>query len=107
MFVTLAGHLTNCLLYFLAVIFDDQLYEFWHKLAVDWQREAKRLDHLTMVSIAGGYRDLLVTTPLTRWTHRDLNTIDVRSTDVDFVWTDADHLCIVWCNQLMRSVIDQ
>ncbi|XP_070379088.1 GPI inositol-deacylase-like [Dermacentor albipictus] len=53
-----------------------------------------------MVSVAGGRRDTLVRTELTRL-EPHAHHISTTSTAVPGVWASADHLTIVWCQQLV------
>lgn len=63
-----------------------------------WNKRAKELSILRVVSISGGLRDALVPDELTD----DTDLIHFSTAGIDGVEVEADHLCIVWCNQLVR-----
>uniref|UniRef100_A0A914W163 GPI inositol-deacylase n=1 Tax=Plectus sambesii TaxID=2011161 RepID=A0A914W163_9BILA len=94
------------------VRFDTELTHFLVAVNEYWASNANSsLAHLTIASIAGGSHDLLVPSYLTKWPaafndpHPDaMRLIQQTSANVDLVWAEADHLCIVWCNQLIRVI---
>lgn len=50
------------------------------------------------ISIDGGLRDELIDPA---WTRASF-VLHASSTEIDDVWLESDHQCIVWCNQLVR-----
>ncbi|VDD96336.1 unnamed protein product [Enterobius vermicularis] len=56
--------------------------------------------HVPMISISGGLKDILVPEHLSV----DTDFYHFSTTAIDGVEAEADHLCIVWCNQLVRKV---
>jgi hypothetical protein len=88
-----------------AILFDHEITTFWEGMNRAWQAGLAR--DIPLVSISGGYKDDLVPSHLTRLPLTDEidEMISVDAAQVQGVWTDADHLCIVWCNQLVRSVL--
>ncbi|GMH43381.1 hypothetical protein BSKO_11303 [Bryopsis sp. KO-2023] len=58
-----------------------------------------------LISIYGGSRDVQVPFVLTRFkgliTDPDCPNFEVAMSDIPTVWVEADHQCIVWCNQLI------
>lgn len=56
----------------------------------------------TLVSIGGGRRDILVSTFQTIEPSADLNVV---SSGIPKVWASADHLCILWCKQLVLTIV--
>lgn len=65
------------------------------------KKESKMLDDKLLITIGGGNRDLLVHSGLTDSKFSDLH---VMTTGIPKVWVEADHLCIVWCHQLVLVV---
>ncbi|XP_044252309.1 GPI inositol-deacylase [Tribolium madens] len=54
----------------------------------------------TFVSITGGYNDFLVPSFLTKLD----GSINVVSTQIPRSWLPADHVCILWCKQLILAI---
>lgn len=65
------------------------------------------LQHLSVISIAGGDRDLLVRSDLTviPSKYNQHNDFNVHTNSIPTVWVSTDHLCIIWCKQLVLSII--
>lgn len=63
--------------------------------------ESRILDDKLFITIGGGNRDLLVHPGLTNSKFSDLH---ATTTGIPKVWAEADHLCIVWCLQLVLVV---
>ncbi|KAG5671431.1 hypothetical protein PVAND_001627 [Polypedilum vanderplanki] len=63
--------------------------------------QKKLLDDKLLITIGGGSKDLLVHSGLTDSKFSDLH---VMSTAMSKVWVESDHLCIVWCLQLVLVV---
>lgn len=57
------------------------------------------------ISISGGLNDIQVRSDVTNFPKPTPSHIAVNSYALTHVWATADHLCIVWCNQLVRLVI--
>ena len=68
------------------------LESFWTK---------SRPPGLSLVSIAGGLRDVQVRSGLTSDPQADINTV---TEAIPGAWVSADHKCIVWCKQLVQSL---
>jgi glycosylphosphatidylinositol deacylase len=85
------------------LVLDRYTREFYDTVNAFWNNtsSAASLSHLTFVSIGGGERDILVRSGLTSSSHADVNVI---STDASGIWVSADHLCIVWCKQLVLAL---
>lgn len=60
-----------------------------------------QLDDKLLITIGGGRKDLMVHSGLTDSKYSDLH---VMSTEMSKVWAESDHLCIVWCLQLVLVV---
>ncbi|KAH7943919.1 hypothetical protein HPB52_013127 [Rhipicephalus sanguineus] len=78
-----------------AAILDSHLDAVYAKIRETWSPPP-----VIMVSVGGGRRDTLVRTELTRLEPHPHH-ISTTSTAVPGVWASADHLTIVWCQQLV------
>uniref|UniRef100_A0ABD2VTV1 GPI inositol-deacylase n=1 Tax=Trichogramma kaykai TaxID=54128 RepID=A0ABD2VTV1_9HYME len=56
----------------------------------------------TVISIGGGPRDILVPSSQTIDEHADINAL---TTSIPGVWRSTDHLCILWCKQLILNIV--
>ncbi|XP_008210404.2 GPI inositol-deacylase [Nasonia vitripennis] len=56
----------------------------------------------TVISIGGGPRDILVPSSQTIDQYADINTL---TTSIPGVWRSTDHLCILWCKQLIMNIV--
>lgn len=61
-----------------------------------------RKNGTTVVSIGGGPKDILVPSSQTIDASADLN---VLTTNIPGVWRSTDHLCILWCKQLILNIV--
>lgn len=66
-----------------------------------WRKHKKELANLLVLSVSGGLKDHLVPEHFTL----DNGIRHVSTIAVDGIELETDHLCIVWCNQLVRFVI--
>ncbi|CAL8140371.1 unnamed protein product [Orchesella dallaii] len=82
-------------------IFDPEQDLFYHALNKNWTK-SEISEEITVISIAGGDRDLLVPPKFTKW---EGNSLQVKATGIPSVWASTDHLCIVWCKQLVLSTV--
>ncbi|XP_023238097.1 GPI inositol-deacylase-like, partial [Centruroides sculpturatus] len=90
------------------IAMDPFISMYYDKLQIEWQRKRySELQHLSFISIAGGNRDLLVRSDLTiiPSSYNLQNDINVHTNSIPAVWVSTDHLCIIWCKQLVLSVI--
>jgi len=84
------------------LLLDATIYKTYKRLTQFWTDNT--FDNLTLISIAGGSLDNIV--------HSDgVNTASfipathgftTYTTSIPGVWTGADHMAILWCNQLIR-----
>lgn len=74
---------------------------FYYALKRNWTRFPEISSNISVVSIAGGERDYLVFSKLTRWPQA----IQTISSGIPGVWASTDHLCIAWCKQLVLTTI--
>ncbi|KAG1705468.1 GPI inositol-deacylase [Nymphon striatum] len=85
---------------------DKYLHKFYHKVNYHWihniSADGGGIDHVSVISIGGGDRDILVRSYLTR--------MDPLASSIPNSWASTDHLCIIWCKQLVlataRMLID-
>ena len=77
------------------VVADSSTQRFYDDLTSYWTKS--RPPGLSLVSIAGGLRDIQVRSGLTSDPHADINTV---TEAIPGAWVSADHKCIVWCKQV-------
>ncbi|RWS06994.1 GPI inositol-deacylase-like protein [Dinothrombium tinctorium] len=78
--------------------FYDTVNQHWDKI-----RTEPQMSHLTVISINGGFNDKLVKNELTQL-HSPLienGDLSLSTSMIPDVWLSTDHLCIVWCRQLI------
>lgn len=83
--------------------FYNHINWFWHMKGYG---SNSSLTNISMVSIGGGFRDLLVRSSVTSL-HGHLphsQGISVISTSIPRVWASVDHLCLCWCKQLVLVI---
>ncbi|VDK44192.1 unnamed protein product [Anisakis simplex] len=84
---------------------DDYLVNAYEKMKRSWLERERELRNLQVISISGGLKDVMVPEYLTRNVNGDGKFIKHFITaGIDGVELDTDHLCIVWCNQLVRLI---
>ena len=94
------------------VSLDPQLAEYYDNVNNLWRTAAPgsqsspRLQNVTLVSVSGGHRDLLVRSSLSslRQLAPGMQSISVVATSVPTVWVSIDHLCLCWCKQLVLVI---
>lgn len=87
---------------FLVVYVDFQMRVFYNSVNNYWKVHRQgSLSHLNVISLAGGINDKLVRSDLAFLPEDYRNDFSYISTSVEDVWASADHLCIVWCRQLV------
>uniref|UniRef100_A0A915I5K2 GPI inositol-deacylase n=1 Tax=Romanomermis culicivorax TaxID=13658 RepID=A0A915I5K2_ROMCU len=67
----------------------------------DFENENK----IIQVSIGGGFNDLQVNEHLNNFPLNLSLQISTIASSLPQVWASTDHLCIVWCNQLVRLIV--
>ncbi|XP_064407052.1 GPI inositol-deacylase-like isoform X3 [Halichondria panicea] len=77
------------------ISFDSLLHGFYEREGV------VNMSHVTLVSIAGGKRDVMVPTAITP--HQ--GAINLASPAVPRNWVSSDHRAIVWCRRLQLALI--
>lgn len=89
--------------------FDPQLMDYYETVNRFWRSQAfsndteKRLKNITLVSVSGGLRDVLVRSSPSSMNHlaSQSQAISLVTTSVPKVWLSIDHLCLCWCRQLV------
>ncbi|GAU96209.1 hypothetical protein RvY_07686-2 [Ramazzottius varieornatus] len=96
------------------IVADFDYGEYFDDVNDYWTRSVNgSLRHVVMVSFAGGHRDVLVRSDrsdLTLLFGDNDRFISITTTSIPAVWASTDHLCIVWCKQLViataRAIFD-
>ncbi|XP_026821729.1 GPI inositol-deacylase isoform X2 [Rhopalosiphum maidis] len=78
----------------------DQVEKIWGN-GLDKPRSSF-LSNISLLSIGGGHRDLMVWPCLTYTPHADINALSLA---IPGVWTSTDHQCILWCKSLVKSIV--
>ncbi|PNF36371.1 GPI inositol-deacylase, partial [Cryptotermes secundus] len=84
---------------------DSFITRYYDNVNAYWRANRKaegNLSHVTFASIGGGHRDILVRSGLTQTEEADVN---ILSTAVPTVWLSTDHLCSVWCKELVLVIV--
>ncbi|XP_031572800.1 GPI inositol-deacylase-like [Actinia tenebrosa] len=85
--------------------FYNRIKKYWNN-EVSVTRDNSTLRNVTVVSVSGGFRDLLVrssTTSLQNYLDHS-QAISVVTTSIPRVWLSVDHLCLCWCKQLVLVI---
>ncbi|MCP9265688.1 GPI inositol-deacylase [Dirofilaria immitis] len=82
------------------MVFDWYLKNMYNRMHDSWRKQEKELSNLLVLSISGGLKDHLVPEHFTL----DNGIRHVSTTAVNGIELETDHLCIVWCNQLVRYI---
>ncbi|XP_011494323.1 PREDICTED: GPI inositol-deacylase [Ceratosolen solmsi marchali] len=82
-------------------IYPDFTFLNYYKKLSDSMMYLKQ-NETTVISIGGGPRDILVPSFQTYDEYADLN---VLTTSIPGVWRSTDHLCILWCKQLILNIV--
>lgn len=82
------------------IVFDRTFANYYQNLEASMNE--LKLAGVTSISIGGGPRDHLVTAEQTIDSSADMNLL---SNSIPDVWRSTDHLCILWCKQLVLSIV--
>ncbi|KAL5968300.1 GPI inositol-deacylase [Taenia solium] len=77
----------------------DRIYEFWRNVPLD-----SSYDHVTFLSITGGISDHQVWDGLGKTTLPVDRALHLSTPSINKVWLSCDHLCILWCRQLVIRI---
>jgi len=79
---------------------DYVINNFYKRVNHHWMTSSS-LNHVTLISIAGGSRDIQVTSSLAHLPNVTSSALSVVTSSIPRVHLTTDHLCIVWCKQLV------
>ncbi|VIO87117.1 Uncharacterized protein BM_BM5838 [Brugia malayi] len=82
------------------MVFDWYLENIYDRMHKNWREHEKKLASLLVLSVSGGLKDHLVPEHFTL----DNGVRHISTTAIDGIELETDHLCIVWCNQLLRYI---
>lgn len=88
---------------------DPQLTDYYENVNGFWSSQVfgngteSRLNNVTLLSVSGGLRDVLVRSSPSSMTQliAQSQAISVVTTFVPRAWVSVDHLCLCWCRQLV------
>ncbi|GCB65902.1 GPI inositol-deacylase isoform X2 [Scyliorhinus torazame] len=89
------------------LLVDRYLKDFYTTVNNYWILKEKDLRNITILSMGGGFRDYQVRSGLTIVPSLGLynNTLNVVTSAVPKAWLSTDHLCIVWCKELVLATV--
>ena len=96
------------------VSFDADIVKTYQKVNDYWRQAYSQkwannnpLWHVTLISIAGGGLDTIVPSDYTSISSLvpETHGFTVYTSSIPNVWTGADHLSILWCDQLRKAII--
>ncbi|XP_075036065.1 GPI inositol-deacylase [Mixophyes fleayi] len=84
---------------------DYYLTEFYALVNNYWILNANELQNITILSVAGGFRDYQIRSGLTFLpaSNHHNSALSVVSTGIPRTWASTDHLSIVWCKELILA----
>lgn len=82
------------------LIMDEAMVNFYESMKNAWHSRREELSHVLVVSYSGGSKDFQVPDHLAAFPHNHV--VHIPSWSIRGVDTSVDHLCILWCNQLIR-----
>ncbi|XP_071976998.1 GPI inositol-deacylase [Engystomops pustulosus] len=84
---------------------DYYLTDFYALVNDYWNLNAHELQNITVLSVAGGFRDYQVRSGLTILPSLNMRNgaLSVVSTSIPRTWASTDHLSIVWCKELILA----
>ncbi|XP_069125572.1 GPI inositol-deacylase-like [Argopecten irradians] len=88
------------------VPFDLKLSTFMKTVNDYWREHGNStLSHVTIVSTGGGHRDVLVRNSFTslKGIVDESNSVYTSTMSVPNAWVSTDHLCAVWCRQMVLA----
>lgn len=82
---------------------DEHIAKYHANVSRFWANSRNSsLKHIAVVSIGGGHRDILVRSELIKSDYTDFSLL---TTAIPTVWVATDHLCILWCKQLILVIV--
>ncbi|KAL1608484.1 GPI inositol deacylase [Paraconiothyrium brasiliense] len=85
----------------------DGINNFWRRAYSQKRESDNPLQHVTLISIAGGGLDTIVSSDYASLASivPETHGFTVFTSSIPNVWTGADHLAITWCDQVRKSVV--
>jgi len=85
----------------------ERINEYWREAYSQKWASDNPLWHVTLISIAGGGLDTIVPSDYTSLSSLvpETHGFTIYTSSIPNVWTGADHLSILWCDQLRRPII--
>ncbi|VDM21152.1 unnamed protein product [Hydatigera taeniaeformis] len=77
----------------------ERIYKFWRSVPLD-----NSYEHVTFLSITGGISDHQVWDGLGKTTLPVDRALHLSTPSINEVWLSCDHLCILWCRQLVFRI---
>ncbi|KJH44710.1 PGAP1-like protein [Dictyocaulus viviparus] len=87
---------------YLAICTDEAMTSFYETMKRGWHLRRDELIDVAVVSYSGGIKDFHIPDHLTSLPESHI--VYVPSWSIRDVDTSVDHLCILWCNQLIRHL---
>jgi hypothetical protein len=95
------------------ISFDPAMVSAYNRINAFWRNsflsKSRRnsLDDVTLVSVAGGGLDTMIPSEYTSLTSLvpDTHGFTVFTSSIPNVWTAADHLAIMWCDQVRKALV--
>ena len=85
----------------------ERINEYWREAYSQKWASDNPLWHVTLISIAGGGLDTIVPSDYTSLSSLvpETHGFTVYTSSIPNVWTGADHLSILWCDQLRKPIV--
>lgn len=85
----------------------DRINDYWREAYSQKWASDNPLWHVTLISIAGGGLDTIVPSDYTSLSSLvpETHGFTIYTSSIPNVWTGADHLSILWCDQLRKPII--
>lgn len=92
-----------------AIYYQKELMDLYREMNAYWAKGLKpggEMEDVLLISLAGSFRDTLIDSALSDLTGLVpyQNGFSCLTPSFPHVWREADHQCILWCNQLVRVV---
>nr|XP_033802288.1 GPI inositol-deacylase isoform X2 [Geotrypetes seraphini] len=86
---------------------DRFIIDFYTNVNNYWILKSKELRNVTILSVAGGFRDYQVRSGLTFLprSNSQHSALSVLSSSVPRCWASTDHLSVVWCKELILATM--
>ncbi|KAK6642802.1 hypothetical protein RUM43_004304 [Polyplax serrata] len=81
--------------------FDSYISNYYKDVNNFWKNN-QNLSHINLISLSGGFKDIIVHSDVTTDVNCDFNVV---TTAVPGVWLPNDHLSIMWCKQLVLTIV--